>query len=150
MIVQKAIIYGVAIAGALAFDYIQRKKAEKILAELENTQKNNSTSEAADKARENFAAKTKPTEKSNSLPKEDTKAGESSISQEHKKPKSGQGKENADDVPSWAEGEAPYKGESGKDFSKRLMDDKYGKNNYDTGPGSEYNKLKKWGDRGFE
>ena len=53
LIVQKAIIYGVAIAGALAFDYIQRKKAEKILAEVENTQKNNSTSEAADKAREN-------------------------------------------------------------------------------------------------
>lgn len=54
LIVQKAIIYGVAIAGALAFDYIQRKKAEKILAEVENTQKNNSTSEAADKARENL------------------------------------------------------------------------------------------------
>ena len=74
LIVQKAIIYGVAIAGALAFDYIQRKKAEKILAELENTQKNNSTSEAADKARENFAAKTKPTEKSNSLPIDDAKS----------------------------------------------------------------------------
>lgn len=72
------------------------------------------------------------------------------LSKEHKKPKSGQGKEKADDVPSWAEGEAPYKGESGKDFSKRLMDDKYGKDNYNTGPGSEYNKLKKWGDRGFE
>ena len=54
LIVQKAIIYGVAIAGALAFDYIQRRKAEKILAEVENTQKNNSTSEAADKARENL------------------------------------------------------------------------------------------------
>lgn len=30
------------------------------------------------------------------------------------------------------------------------MDNKYGKNNYDKGPSSEYNKLKKWGDRGFE
>jgi len=28
------------------------------------------------------------------------------------------------------------------------MDEKYGKDNYKTGPGSEYNKLKKYGDRG--
>ena len=78
------------------------------------------------------------------------KSGEQNPQKEHKKPKSGSGKEKADDVPSWAEGEAPYEGESGKDFSKRLMDKKYGENNYDKGPGSEYNKLKKWGDRGFE
>lgn len=92
----------------------------------------------------------KPTDKPSSLPKEGVKSGEQNPQKEHKKPKSGSGKEKADDVPSWAEGEAPYEGESGKDFSKRLMDKKYGENNYDKGPGSEYNKLKKWGDRGFE
>jgi hypothetical protein len=27
--------------------------------------------------------------------------------------------------------------------------ERYGDGNYPTGPGSEYNKLKKWGDRGF-
>ena len=59
------------------------------------------------------------------------------------------GKEKANDVPSWAKGNSPYPGESGKDFAKRLMDEKYGEGNYDTGPGSEYNKIKKWGDRGF-
>lgn len=92
----------------------------------------------------------KPTDEPSSLPKEGVKSGEQNPQKEHKKPKSGSGKEKADDVPSWAEGEAPYEGESGKDFSKRLMDKKYGENNYDKGPGSEYNKLKKWGDRGFE
>jgi hypothetical protein len=58
------------------------------------------------------------------------------------------GKEKADDIPSWARGQKKLPGESGKDFAKRLMDDKYGKGNYDTGPSSEFNKIKKWGDRG--
>lgn len=67
------------------------------------------------------------------------------------KKKSGlSGKEAADDVPSWAQGERPLIGESGKDFAKRLLDDKYGAGNYPTGPGSEFNKIKKWGDRAFE
>lgn len=46
------------------------------------------------------------------------------------------------DVPKWAKGNRPYKGESGKDFAKRLMDEKYGAGNYKTGPGSEYNQIK--------
>ena len=58
------------------------------------------------------------------------------------------GKEKSSDVPSWAKGEKPKEGESGNDFAKRLMDKKYGKGNYRTGPGSEYNKLRKYGDRG--
>ena len=57
-------------------------------------------------------------------------------------------KERATDIPSWAKGEKPQKGESGKDYAKRLCDKKYGKDNYDKGPGSDYNKLKKHGDRG--
>ncbi len=69
----------------------------------------------------------------------------------YKKKKSGlSGKEAADDVPSWAEGERPLTTENGPDFAKRLLDDKYGAGNYPTGPGSEFSKIKKWGDRAFE
>lgn len=58
------------------------------------------------------------------------------------------GKEKANDIPSWAKGEKPKEGESGKDYAKRLCDKKYGEGNYDKGPASDYNKLKKYGDRG--
>ena len=58
------------------------------------------------------------------------------------------GKEKANDRPSWAKGERPEPGESGKDFAKRVLDRRYGKNGYKKGPNSEYNQLKKWGDRG--
>ena len=69
----------------------------------------------------------------------------------HKKRKSGlSGKEAAHDVPSWAQGERPLTTESGRDFAKRLLDDKYGAGNYPAGPGSEFSKIKKWGDRAFE
>ncbi|MCD8214601.1 MAG: RHS repeat-associated core domain-containing protein, partial [Clostridiales bacterium] len=57
-------------------------------------------------------------------------------------------KEKADDIPSWAKGKEPKKGESGKDYAKRVMDEQYGEGNYDKGPKSEYNQLKKYGDRG--
>ena len=60
------------------------------------------------------------------------------------------GKEKANDIPSWARGEKPRPGENGKDFAQRLCDKKFGKGNYNKGPGSDYNKLKKWGDRGFK
>lgn len=68
----------------------------------------------------------------------------------YKTPKTGvSGKEGAKDVPSWAKGERPRLNESGKDFAKRLLDKKYGEGNYDRGPGSEFNKIQKWGDRAF-
>jgi hypothetical protein len=71
--------------------------------------------------------------------------------EQYKTPKSGvSGKEGAKDVPSWAKGERPNVNESGKDFAKRLLDKKYGEGNYDKGPGSEFNKIQKWGDRAFE
>jgi hypothetical protein len=68
-----------------------------------------------------------------------------------KKPKSGlSDKEAAKDVPSWAKGQRPLTTENGRQFATRLLDAKYGKGNYPTGPGSEFNKIKKWGDRAFE
>lgn len=60
------------------------------------------------------------------------------------------GKDAADDIPSWAEGARPLTTESGRDFARRLLDDKYGSGNYPTGPGCEFSKIKKWGDRAFE
>ena len=60
------------------------------------------------------------------------------------------GKEAADDVPSWAAGEQPLTTENGREFAERLLDEKYGAGNDPTGPGSEFSKIKKWGDRAFE
>ena len=65
--------------------------------------------------------------------------------------KAGQsGADAATDVPSWARGERPFVGEDGKAFAKRLLDQKYGPGNYDTGPSSEFSKIQKFGDRGFD
>jgi RHS repeat-associated protein len=66
------------------------------------------------------------------------------------KSRSGSGKERSSDIPSWAKGQRPRPGESGRAFAKRLMDEKYGPGNYPTGPGSEFSKLKKYGDRAFQ
>jgi hypothetical protein len=81
----------------------------------------------------------------------DNPAGRSKNQPQYKEPVSGAtGKEAASDVPSWAKGNRPYVGESGKDFARRLLDQNYGKGAWGgTGPGSEFNKIKKWGDRGF-
>jgi hypothetical protein len=58
--------------------------------------------------------------------------------------------EAAKDVPSWAKGNRPLVGENGKDFAKRLLDQQYGEGNWKgTGPTSEFNRIKKWGDRAF-
>jgi RHS repeat-associated protein len=68
-----------------------------------------------------------------------------------KKPKSGgTGKEKATDIPSWAKGERPRVNEDGKTFARRLLREKYGNDDFDRGPGSEFNKLRKYGDRNFE
>lgn len=70
---------------------------------------------------------------------------------EYKQPKSGSGKEKSNNPPSWVKEERPYKGENGKAFAKRMMEKKLGKGaEYKTGPDSEYNKIKKYGDRNFE
>ena len=78
-------------------------------------------------------------------------SGSSSESRDFKVPKHGSGKEKANNPPDWAKGEKPYKGEDEKSFAKRLMEKKYGKDHkYRTGPDSEFNKIKKYGDRSFE
>lgn len=70
---------------------------------------------------------------------------------EYKKPKSKlSGKEGAKDVPSWAKGEKPYTNENGHKFAERVMDNKYGKGNYSKKSQTEYDKIRKWGDRAFE
>ena len=45
--------------------------------------------------------------------------------------------------------ERPKVGENGNKFAERLLDNKYGKGNYDKGPNTEFNKIRKWGDRAF-
>jgi hypothetical protein len=68
-----------------------------------------------------------------------------------KVPKPGvSGKEGAKDVPSWVRGLRPRVSESGKDFARRVMDEKYGPGNWNEGTGSEFNKIRKWGDRSFQ
>ena len=70
---------------------------------------------------------------------------------QYKTPKSGQsGKEASKDVPSWARGERPLVGENGDAFAKRLLDKQYGDRKHEVGPGSEFSKIKKYGDRDFE
>ena len=64
-------------------------------------------------------------------------------------PKSGTAKERSTDAPSWVKGERPNVGENGNDFAKRLMDEKYGPGNWKKGPSSEYDQIRKYGDRGF-
>lgn len=58
-------------------------------------------------------------------------------------------KDGAKDVPSWAKGERPTINENGNDFAKRLLDKKYGPDNWKKGPGTEHNQIKKYGDRSF-
>lgn len=58
------------------------------------------------------------------------------------------GKEGAKEIPSWARGSRPYIGENGRDFAKRLMDEKYGRDNWKPSD-REYRQLQKFGDRNF-
>lgn len=56
----------------------------------------------------------------------------------------------AKDLPNWALVERPRSGESGNDFAKRLMDAKYGPENYEIGPTSEFGKVRIWRNRSFQ
>ncbi|EGV38779.1 hypothetical protein [Neisseria weaveri] len=63
------------------------------------------------------------------------------------------GKEAAKDAPSWVRqaGLKPCKNpnESGTQFAKRVLDAKYGAGKWKTGPATEHNQIKKYGDRAF-
>ena len=70
-----------------------------------------------------------------------------------KVPKSGSGKEKATDIPSWARatGARPNVNQSGSDFARRLMDEQYGKGNWDKNTGDgEFSKIQKYADRNFK
>jgi RHS repeat-associated protein len=71
---------------------------------------------------------------------------------EYKKKKEKINNKNKDDIPDWVqrEGYRPYKGENGKTFAKRVLDQKYGNSNYNKGATSEYSQLQKWVDTHFE
>lgn len=74
---------------------------------------------------------------------------DSETGREYKKKKQVKGKPK-DDIPECFRGEKPYKGESGKEAAKRVLE-KYGE--YDpeeTGPGSDFSKLKKYFDTHFK
>jgi len=76
--------------------------------------------------------------------------GTASDKPSYKVPKPGSGgKIGSTEMPSWAKGQRPLQGESGSDFAKRLCDEKYGPGQYNTGPGHEFNQIKKCGDRHF-
>jgi hypothetical protein len=58
---------------------------------------------------------------------------------------------NKDDIPSDYKGQHPRVGENGKEFAERLIRYKYGKDcEIEKGPGSDFNKLKKFGDNDFK
>lgn len=67
----------------------------------------------------------------------------------YKEPISGNGKDKATDIPSWAKGKKPYVWENGKTYARRLMDERYGTGNWKTSS-KEFSKLKKHGDRAYK
>ncbi len=58
------------------------------------------------------------------------------------------GKDAASDTPSWARGIPRRVGETPNDYAQRLMDDKYGPGKWSKN-NPEFNKIKKFGQRGF-
>jgi len=54
------------------------------------------------------------------------------------------GKEKASDAPDWAKREKYNPKKSADRNARDVLDKKYGKGNYKTGPNSEYSKIKKW------
>ncbi len=72
---------------------------------------------------------------------------------EYKEPIPGlSGKEGAKEIPSWVRNEGyprPRVGESGNVYADRIMDHRYGRGNYERGPDTEHNQIRKWADRNF-
>lgn len=64
------------------------------------------------------------------------------------------GKEGATNIPDWARGFPRFRGEEPGQFAERLMNDRYGRGNWgqtreQRGPGSKYQRIKKFGQRAF-
>lgn len=76
----------------------------------------------------------------------DSKTGE----REYKKKKNIKGKKPKDNIADRFKGQKPFKGESGKEAAKRVLQE-YGEYDPDdTGPKSDFNQLKKFFDTHFE
>ena len=62
------------------------------------------------------------------------------------------GKDEAKDIPSFAERFARMVGERAEDFATRIMNETFGRNGWRGNPlrESEWRKIKKWGERSFE
>lgn len=54
------------------------------------------------------------------------------------------GKEKASDAPDWAKRQKYNPNQSADKNAREVLDQKYGKGNYKTGPGSEFSEIKKW------
>lgn len=54
------------------------------------------------------------------------------------------GKERANNKPSWVNKGMIDKGKSAEENAWRILNDKYGRGNWNKGPDSEFNKIKKW------
>jgi hypothetical protein len=53
-------------------------------------------------------------------------------------------KERATDAPSWVKGQGCKPGETPQQAAKRMLDEKYGEDNWKKGPGSEFSKIVKY------
>jgi len=62
------------------------------------------------------------------------------------------GKEAASDVPSYARGIPRYVGETPDQFARRVMDDRWGKGNWEGNKErqKDFRKIKKWGSRAYQ
>ena len=78
---------------------------------------------------------------------EDEKTSDAEKKEKSKKKSKQSGKEKADDAPSWAKNYEPEPGETAEEFTKDLMNDKYGKGKWKKGAGTEYSKIYKWAKR---
>ena len=58
------------------------------------------------------------------------------------------GKERANDNPSWTNPDMIDKNQTAQHNAERMLNDKYGKGNWNKGPNTEYNKIIKWIQRG--
>ena len=87
-------------------------------------------------------------DKVNGVPAEE-QSGAKVYQNKGKKQTKPDGKARSTNKPSWAAGEEPEDGENGKEYAKRMMDEKYGKGNWPKTEqqNREYSQLKKYGDR---